>query len=622
VATHGDHGSEPFDVGAGRVNRTEIERGPRPMVRGVVLAPDGTAVPGAYIFMDYASRYSSTAARGWHGTITNREGRFELGFHSPYSFEEVSREDWRLNVRAPDRPPEILHELRVPTLETPTEVKVRLTDGLVLEGRVLDPAGGSAAGAEVRIAQWGFLHVAATDGQGSFRVPGLEDGHLTLFAVHPTGRYPLDEHSPAEFDRLPADVIVRLQKVLAVAGRVVDDRGRPLGSVAVVLRKIAHRAHDADTEKTLSKIDPRIRARYRARLEDIWSDKVGDAATGDDGRFRIENVPEGEYEIILKPGQWAEAGLLWTVAGRVQSGQEDLVLTPDLGAILTGVVLGPDGEPVSGAHVIGAWQEPEGWGPGMAHTRFRPVARTDGAGRFRLTGLPHQPDVVAVARDLPPKLLERVPEDADLTIRLDRGLAISGTLLRPDGTPFAGLDLKLPALDEQVRKRMQRIEAIAGSGWFHAVGADRLARRTDAHGRFHFGGLLPGRYKLLQDRPMVGKEDPILPRTVVEAGAKPLGIRTRTPLTISGRVVDEQGEPVVRQGDNKTGVNAYQAEGHKTWTGATSWDFVDIDGRFELGGLLPGEVRITVEAGDEYEPFELKTSAGTKGLRLVLKRKR
>ena len=53
-----------------------------------------------------------------------------------------------------------------------------------------------------------------------------------------------------------------------------------------------------------------------------------------------------------------------------------------------------------------------------------------------------------------------------------------------------------------------------------------------------------------------------------------------------------------------------------------AWDFVDERGRFEIGGLLPGNATVRVDVDGEFEPLELRVRAGERDLRLVLTRRR
>lgn len=120
---------------------------------------------------------------------------------------------------------------------------------------------------------------------------------------------------------------------------------------------------------------------------------------------------------------------------------------------------------------------------------------------------------------------------------------------------------------------------------------------------------------------MVDVSDPVLPLVVADAGAPQLHIVAPDPLTVAGRVADARGRPVVKyamRGMRRpvgVTVNAYQGDRK------AAWDFVDRDGRFELGGLLPGPVRLEVEAGEEFVPLELQASAGDRDLELALQRK-
>jgi hypothetical protein len=214
--------------------------------------------------------------------------------------------------------------------------------------------------------------------------------------------------------------------------------------------------------------------------------------------------------------------------------------------------------------------------------------KTDAAGRFVIAkvdggkwwlgpGLVMTADATRV-QDIAP--FARVVEplmgrsDVDLVLRVDRELFIKGRVLAPSGNER--LDGTVVAQD---RERGVSVSA----PW-----------RDD--GVFVLGPLLRGRYEL-QATSASGNA----PSTIanVESGASEVMLQLRAGASISGRVLDEQGQPVY----GRVVLSSHDGRYAGTRTVQTS-----AEGEFRLRGLEPGRFGLTVAYGNRVailDPVEV-----------------
>ena len=127
-----------------------------------------------------------------------------------------------------------------------------------------------------------------------------------------------------------------------------------------------------------------------------WNGQSGQTSllTGSDGEFSFAGVPEGRAQFLVqKPGYFQGRGGSFNarpILFQVGKDSTPLVikLTPE--AVVSGRVLGKDGDPVEGAAI----RIEKSAGPTL--TRFRKVLRTDEDGNFRAAGLRPGQYLVAV----------------------------------------------------------------------------------------------------------------------------------------------------------------------------------------------------------------------------------
>ncbi|HET9452091.1 MAG TPA: carboxypeptidase regulatory-like domain-containing protein [Aggregicoccus sp.] len=348
------------------------------------------------------------------------------------------------------------------------DILLALTPQLSLLGRVLSPEGAPVAGAQVRLltdrAGESVLHPVAdrfvSDEQGEFRVLAAEGA--TLEARHPdyaAGRAVIGtvvKHARRVDVRLGARRTAADggAEGLALAGVVVDAGGQPVAGARVDARSSAQ------------------------RFPQRYGDELGyQAAADEQGRFVLEGLPQGYYDVAAQLSGLTPARLKDVVTGRT-----DLRLVLTEGATLSGRVRDAvSGEPLPSFTVVVSQR--------VGALQREPVAELtvlDPGGRYRVAGLPagrHEVEVVA-AGHAPGEAQVEVPDAPRAAVvadfRLEPGARLYGTVVSSgSGKPVAGARVSL--------------ETGRGGGALSV----QLDGRTDAQGAFTLEGLAPGEATLV-----------------------------------------------------------------------------------------------------------------------------
>lgn len=267
---------------------------------------------------------------------------------------------------------------------------------------------------------------------------------------------------------------------------------------------------------------------------DSLSDGIrGLAVTAADGRFEVRDVERARLISATKEGEGAAVAqrVGGVVGGVVELEFELLGAGP---GVLEGVVLDPDGNPLPWALVQYGYDHPSRRSP---EPRSTPVndTRTDADGRFRLAGLMAGPPGahVFVMGEGAAVWLDRVPIPASrgrrfITIRLQRGATLRGTARRMDGEP-------VPATVRVYWDDIEPREGYTYNGptWARSEGV------AVADGSFEIRNLRPGPALIRAER----KEDELAIEQMefVAGEVRRWDPRLGSGLTISGRVVDEEG---------------------------------------------------------------------------------
>lgn len=438
-------------------------------------------------------------------------------------------------------------------------VVVPLDKGYLVAGRVLQPDGAPAAGAEVEvILSASSSQSTSTDRDGSFRFTLDQPGSRLLRARGGTDIAPLTANMLAEAGGEP--VSLRLAPAFETRPppgtlrlRVLDAGGRPV---------------------------PKALARLQ------------------EGTFEVE--VHGGWAEFLPPEPGERAVLVWGAAaadgtplplgpGRTGALSRDtqeveVRLPPE--AMLDGVVRTAEGRAVGGVDVTALWPPEEQRKEDRAALAS---TRTDAEGRFHLGHLPAGPCLLALevpkAFARPPPL--RVEGGArDLAIRLDTAVSVDIRVVDADGRAVAGIEVRL---DGPAGRAEQRRE------W----------GTTDAQGVVRLGHLDPAVTYRLIVRPQA--QGSVLPHDEPEWTPANTTVRLNRAFTIRGIVHDPSGRPVPNAMlwvSLEDGIRLQTAK---------------ADGTFEIGGLRPGMVGLSAQFEVQHGARgpEVRVAAGSEGVVVI-----
>jgi protocatechuate 3,4-dioxygenase beta subunit len=432
-----------------------------------------------------------------------------------------------------------------------------------ITGSVLDATGGPIGGARVRVH---FEGVALARYQRSGRLgvsPAPDDEWITDPEGHfeglaPAGGIGLVASADAYTEtrkraRAPAhDIMIVLAPASRVSGRVQRSDGSPVSGASLEIKP---------------------RAMDRPPLEG-----TSDAR----GEFSIGGVPGGVVEVTASAAglssahEWLHLALAEVSA--------PIVLTLTEAHSLHGVVRAPDGSPCT-AGMLRAAGHLEQMANIEANGDYRLDGLDDGTHELSATchGVGTQTRSIHLAADSPPSL--------ELNWQLDLGFAVTGSVRRKNGEPYAGA-MVMP------------FGAAAPDGTSSASDRDVLANTigtrcvSDAAGEFECGGLRPGWYRINAES---GSGSSATSGAVrVDEQSRP---HVELVMPDSGDVRVRVSGPITTSGDGLNGLFARGvfARGSGPWPipGTARGD------RFVFQGLALGRYRIAIGRG----PSELGPSA-------------
>ena len=432
---------------------------------------------------------------------------------------------------------------------------------------------------------------AVTDSKGAYDLEALPGERFRIHALAP--RFlPQGGWVPGRDGGANRAPTLALRAAAEVVGKVVDRAEKPLAGVlleAVVLAMEAPLGF--------------------SRPEPLASRALSDA----EGRFTLGNLhPERDYELIATRGGFAVAKVATNALGRSRT-RNGLRLVLERARPAHGKVVDLEERPVPGAVVMLV--------PSSVPNsrRAKPLtAETDEAGRFKLVAIPaSKMDIEAYKQGFAPTRVKGVlvpqgEKSIDLgTLILEPGAAIAGRVIDPEDEPIAEVGLWImddggrtpPHLTDRLRTRVPQ-----------AV--------TESSGGYRLEDLQAGcSYDLLFRR------SGYLPRRIVGVAApspKPVVAVLRPASRISGRVVDENDQPVDRARvslyepdppPGTVGVGLRRDRGSRSAVTAG-------DGRFDLVDLAPGKaVLVARAAGFQPSPpirVEIPDAGSLDDLTLVL----
>ncbi|HNS00147.1 MAG TPA: carboxypeptidase-like regulatory domain-containing protein [Planctomycetota bacterium] len=460
-ATHPDYlpaASAAFTVGdpARDGPSLDIVMMPGAVLKGTVVGPDGGKLAGIRVQARQGWREDGgPAARDGSRArqrVTDREGAWRIGgLEAGRCLVWIDQAPY-----APYRAEAALAAGEVKDLAIALRAEARM------RGKLVNARGEPVVGAAVAVAGAGLRRRVFSDQEGRFEAGGLSPGAGCAIEVRAEGYLPFRERAAVVSNEA---LVCTLVLPGELSGFV---RGLPGRAPVRPVRMTLSGGRDAG-------------ARPQAP-------RVFDAA---DGAFLLEAVAPGVYDLRVESEAFPEfvlRGLRVGEGARVAG--IDIVLEP--GVEVRGTVRSPAGAPVEGARVraapardadreMGAER-----GSGREHRRgaegFDFLAAGQGVsdkdGAFTLRGIApgeytieaHH-DGYAAARSPALAVREDAPPEP-VALQLAKGLALSGSVVLPDGARAAGAVVALSGPEKQARAR------------------------TDGEGRFRFEGLVPGAYTL------------------------------------------------------------------------------------------------------------------------------
>jgi protocatechuate 3,4-dioxygenase beta subunit len=557
--------AEPLDMRSVGAGRRDFTLKALPRARGRVVDAEQRPVDGALVALGFKStpniysRWISGSSGEGETAWTGADGAFSLVLPDPAAAGQFG-------AFARDRIVAMKEGYAAAQVETSRmasgPLRVVLTRGVELSGRVTTAEGTPVAGAAVSAAEDGAVmgtmiptHTLLARGDGREGWTATDaNGRFTL-RVHPVVHH-LSFHKAGHAPKVVRGhdaatgqaLSVVLDPAAAVRGRVVRSDGRGVAGVSLAL---------VDTGSSLS---------------------IGSGVTSADGTFDIGDLAAGAYELTATH---PELGIRETLAVEAPAAGVQITLAPR-GAVRGRVVESASRRPVTRFTV----------GVRSYGGHDRTVPGEDAAGAFSIDDVPlGTASLMVTAEGFATRRIEEIAITADgeppeVEVALDAEAALAGrvTSERGESVPAATVSAQ-------------------GEG---TVGA---AAVSDEDGAFELRGVTAGELKL----EIRAAGFTIERRTVDTRLVKRIEVALRKGLVLRGEVIAEgAGLPQARVEATSSGRDA---EDQNTLT--------DERGRFTLEGLVPGRytVRASAQGMKVAEAADVEVEQ-TGSLRLVLERAR
>jgi RNA polymerase sigma factor (sigma-70 family) len=390
-------------------------------------------------------------------------------------------------------------ETRVSRGSEPIVLRARV--GRKVRVEVRSGSDGSAVAGALVTLRSGIVWEDRTDAQGAVVFKGVGPGWLQLRA-EAVGFAPSHRALTGQRGR-EETVEVRLSRGAPVGGRVVTTSGAPLAGALVWA---------ALTSEPFPALDPRL-----------------DAVTTDrNGKWHMTALGAGTYRFEASHPDHAQSGTApTTIDGKTS--RDDLDIKLEEGGAISGDVRSAEGRPLATAQVRAAVKGGVAW-------RLMRETFTDGDGRFRLRGLPRRAVDIVAMHD----------EGSSPTLALDLGtgateqhvtltISVSGTIqgIVVDGAARPVSEAQVVAEPER------RVDVTAMRDW-DLRGIPSFI--SDADGRFRFGGLPRGEYRIRAALPGAAPDVVWLHSGVVATtGDRDIKIVVRANGSLAGSVAYEEG---------------------------------------------------------------------------------
>lgn len=538
----------------------DIRLAPVGGISGQVVDAQLQPVTGALVALGRGKSGERDIYGGDNQTKSGSDGRFTL--------DCVRKGEWTIECKAEGYA--VSQTDKVPVDGQPVQIVLKKggsVSGVVVAAETSKPL----PNVKVRFRGQGRLNSGevATDGDGNFEVNDLADGRYALSIEKQA--FVLSGQSPS-ITIENANTIEDLKMVVAIGGIV------------------SGRATDAETGAPIANMG------FRPMSADGRGSLAIEAATDEDGFYRIEGLPAGSYKIRR----------MWMAGYRHGEDREDKSVTVALGQEVTGIdfavppglylrgrVVDRNGDPLSNV-VVQSQDEKNEEGETM---------QTDEKGRWVHRGF-SPGTVVRITAEKPgfsAKPLEKItiPDHDlnDIEIVMDTGASIAGIVVDKTGKP------------------LPNVYVVAAPS---EPGSGDQAHEAYSHeeGVFKVQGLAAGKYKL-SARPPRSYRQRNDGKTEVEVslGQQLTGVRLVADfdagVKLAGRVVDSTNKPV-----RDANVSVRKRDG-----GSDGYAQSDTDGKFEISGLETGAHDLYVYHNDYSQYRQEQVEVPNSNLNITLRGK-
>lgn len=439
-------------------------------VVGTVENTDGNAVAGATVTL---TRFGATTLFfiDQEGVDRSSDRKVQTDERGLFTFPKVaSGDNYALIVQHPDYSRREEGPFGVPEGEQVTQLVV-VKAGTRLMGTITDTGGSPVAGANLTLslAAMGLqttsdssdptTEKAVTNADGTYAFNNMAVGQYTMtVAADGYGRLTKQQINVGEDEDTSQDLV--LEVASAMGGTITSTNGTPIEGAIVKVYSIANR-------------DTRTQTQTESQA---------------DGTFLVNDIPDGEYSLRVEAEGYKDEP--WT---RASSGEMSLTIQLSPKPKIRGrVVDAQTGKPLTTFTV----NLRQGVTNSDMSTKVQGTTKSvsDPEGRFEVDApLPGDYRVEAVAAGYAPSFSEdfRIEEGQELpgiTVNVDKGGSISGTLVDSSGQPVSG------ALVKSNNNHWTGTPFDLSMGEFFPGTATKSQARSGSDGTFTLEGLTPTTY--------------------------------------------------------------------------------------------------------------------------------